>query len=73
MHDRPPQPSRSPADQLFNSVQLSRRNSDGNEEMHRQIDDEALRIAANIAKLPATRARLVSFVYLPLRSAATVC
>jgi hypothetical protein len=37
---------------LFNSVDLSRRNRDGNEEMHRQINDEARRIAVNIAKLP---------------------
>jgi hypothetical protein len=48
---RPPEPRRSPAAELFNSVDLSRRNRDGNEEMHRQINDEARRIAANIAKL----------------------
>jgi hypothetical protein len=36
----------------FNSVHLWRRNRDGNEEMRRQINDEARRIAANIAKLP---------------------
>ena len=38
---RPPEPRRSPADELFNSVHLSRRNRDWNEEMHRQINDEA--------------------------------
>jgi hypothetical protein len=37
---------------LFNSAHVWRRNSDGNEEMHRQINDEARRTAANIAKLP---------------------
>ncbi len=47
----PPEPRRSLADELFNSVHLSRRNRDGNEEMHRQINDEARRVAANIAKL----------------------
>ena len=53
MHDKtPPEPRRSPADELFNSVQLSRRNRDGSEEMHRQINDEARRLAANVAKLP---------------------
>ena len=49
---RPPEPRRSPADELFNSVDLSRRNRDGNEEMHRQINDEARRIAVNMGKLP---------------------
>jgi hypothetical protein len=51
MHDKTPEPRRSPADELFNSVDLSRRNRDGNEEMHRQINDEARRVTANIAKL----------------------
>ena len=49
---RPPEPARHPADELFNFRHLSRRNRDGNEEMHRQINDEAWWIAANIAKLP---------------------
>ena len=40
------------ADDLFNSVHLWRQNGDGNEEMHRQFDDEARRIAANVALLP---------------------
>ena len=40
----PPEPRRSPADELFNSVDLSRRNRDGNEEMHRQINDEAAKL-----------------------------
>ncbi len=49
---RPPSLSAPRADELFNPVPLSRRNRDGNEEMHRQINDEARRVAANIAKLP---------------------
>ncbi len=48
----PREPRRSLADELFNSAHLSRLNRDGNEEMHRQIIDEARRIAADIAKLP---------------------
>jgi hypothetical protein len=49
---RPPEPRRPPADELFNSVRLWRRNRDGNEESTGRICDEARRIAANIAKLP---------------------
>jgi hypothetical protein len=49
---RSPEPRRPPADELFNSVHLWRRNRDGNEEMHRQINDEARPIAANVTKLP---------------------
>ena len=45
---RPPWPP--PADGCSNSVHLWRRNRDGNEDMHRQINDEARRIAVNIAK-----------------------
>jgi hypothetical protein len=37
---------------LFNSVHLCRQNGDGNEEMHRQFDDEARAHALNIAELP---------------------
>jgi hypothetical protein len=40
-------PRRPPADEWFNSVHLWGRNRDGNEEMHRQIDDEVRRITAN--------------------------
>ncbi len=52
MHDKTPELGRPQADELFNSVHLRGRNRDGNEEMHRQINDEARRIAVNIAKLP---------------------
>jgi hypothetical protein len=49
---RPPEASSPPADELLNSGRLWRQNGDGNEEMHRQFDDQARRIAVNIAKLP---------------------
>jgi len=49
---RPPEPRRPPADELFNSVHLWRRNRDGNEEITHRICGELRRIAANIAKLP---------------------
>jgi hypothetical protein len=51
MHGQPPRASPPPADEFLNFVHLWRRNRDGNEEMHRQINDEVRRIAANIAKL----------------------
>ena len=47
---RPPEPRRTPADELFNSVHLWRRNRDGNEGSTGRICDEVRRIAANIAK-----------------------
>jgi hypothetical protein len=43
---RPAKPLAAPGG-LFNSVHRWRRNSDGNEEMHRQINREARRIAAS--------------------------
>lgn len=55
----PPNPSAPLADEFSNSVQSWRRNRGGNEQMHRQIDGEARRIAANTAKL---RAQAVVFV-----------
>src|SRR5271167_2390783 len=39
----PPEPRRTPADELFNSVHLWRRNRDGNEESTGRICDEARR------------------------------
>jgi hypothetical protein len=53
---RPPEPRRPPADELFNSVHLWRRNRDGNEESTGRICDEERRIAANIAKCPTCSA-----------------
>ena len=53
MHGKTPEPRRPPADEWFNSVHLWRRNRDGNEDSTGRICDEARRIAANIAKLPA--------------------
>jgi len=54
---RPPEPRRPPADELFNSAHLWRRNRDGNEEITHRICDEVRRIAANIAKLPRLLSR----------------
>jgi hypothetical protein len=45
MHGQTPRASPPPADEFFNSVHLWRRNRDGNEEMHRQINDELRRVA----------------------------
>jgi hypothetical protein len=47
---RPPNLAAPPRTNYSNSAHLSRRNRDGNEEMHRQINDEARRIAVNIAR-----------------------
>ena len=53
MHGKIPPSLRRPlADELFNSVDLWRRNRDGNEGSTGRICDEVRRIAANIAKLP---------------------
>jgi len=57
------------ADDLVNSVHLWRQNGDGNEEMYRHFDDEARRIAVNIAKLPMVPKQILKDIPRPPNSA----